>query len=345
MRLSSIRRASPAGVTPQVRIAQDQITVNDAPRPKRHHYLPQFYLEGSADATGFLSLYDRSKREYRRQRAVNTAVETGFYTVSDMDGHKLDDVEKLLAAIEGEAKPAITALTTPTARISDDQHIAIAHFAAAAFLRSPGRRRSYNEGFEGLTKRLMQFNAAIPGGIESQLEQLRAEGSEIPENVTAGTIREFVERDAYSIHVPQEHSIKAMVELLPRIADLLGIMDWVVLHAPANKAFITSDEPFVLMPPPRLANSIYGAGLATPGAMKFFPLTSRACLGLLDMSKGRRSAVVRLPADGEMVRAINVNISANCERFVLSHSEPLLRSIVRASAVDSTEPRRRMEVG
>jgi hypothetical protein len=318
--------------------------VTDAPRPKRHHYLSQFYLEGFADAAGVISLYDRSKREYRRQRAVNTAVETGFYTVSDVDGNKLDDVEKLLAAIEGEAKPAITALTTPTALISDDQHIAIAHFTAAAFLRSPGRRRSYNEGFEGLTKRLMQFNAAIPGGIESQLEQLRAEGSEVPEKVTADTIREFVERDAYSIHVPQEHSIKAMVELLPRIADLLGIMDWVVLHAPANKAFITSDEPFVLMPPPRLANSLYGAGLATTGAMKFFPLTSGMCLGLLDMANGRPSWVKHMPSDAEGVRAININIAANSERFVLSHSEPLLRSVVRASAVDRTDPPRRMEV-
>ena len=50
------------------------------------------------------------------------------------------------------------------------------------------------------------------------------------------------------------------------------------------------------------------------------------------------------PADTETVRAINLAVAAECERFVLSHSEPLLRSLVRAARVDSTERPKRMEI-
>jgi hypothetical protein len=41
--------------------------------PKRQHFLPRFYLEGFTH-NGFLSLYDRDKKEYRKQQPASTGI-------------------------------------------------------------------------------------------------------------------------------------------------------------------------------------------------------------------------------------------------------------------------------
>jgi hypothetical protein len=53
--------------------------------PKRHHFLPQFYLEGFA-RDGLVALFDREKNEIRLQQPLNTAVIGHFYTLKDGKG-------------------------------------------------------------------------------------------------------------------------------------------------------------------------------------------------------------------------------------------------------------------
>lgn len=53
--------------------------------PKRHHYLPRFYLDRFTDR-GRLYLFDREEAEHRIQTPKNTAVQTHFYTADMPDG-------------------------------------------------------------------------------------------------------------------------------------------------------------------------------------------------------------------------------------------------------------------
>jgi hypothetical protein len=50
---------------------------------RRHHYLPQFYLQNYTGQDGLLCLFDRETKTFRKQQPLNTALERDFYTVTD----------------------------------------------------------------------------------------------------------------------------------------------------------------------------------------------------------------------------------------------------------------------
>src|SRR5260370_31640805 len=77
---------------------------------KRHHYLPQFYLRRFTADDGFLCLFDREIKEFRKQQPVNTALEKDFYTVTDGDGTKSDRLELMFSGLEGVASNVIERL-------------------------------------------------------------------------------------------------------------------------------------------------------------------------------------------------------------------------------------------
>ena len=74
--------------------------------PKRHHYLPQFYLKGFC-RNEHLWVYDREKNEIRRQTPINTAIQTHYYSFENKDGEKNTEIESFLSEIEGLTKPIL----------------------------------------------------------------------------------------------------------------------------------------------------------------------------------------------------------------------------------------------
>src|SRR3972149_6577246 len=76
------------------------------PTPKRHHYLPQFYLEGFC-RDDLLWVYDRDEKEYRQQTPQNTAVQKYYYSFENDNGERDAEVEGLLSLVETYTKPII----------------------------------------------------------------------------------------------------------------------------------------------------------------------------------------------------------------------------------------------
>jgi hypothetical protein len=148
--------------------------------------------------------------------------------------------------------------------------------------------------------------------------------------------------EGYKVVVPQEYSIQSMVALVPRFAPLFSQTDWHVVHAPEKRAFVTSDEPFLLMPPKDYKPSVYGYGLMTPGTVKLVRLTERACLMMTDVSES--PSIKHATGPEEWVRNVSLNITSNCERLVIGPMEALVRSLVKATGVDHTEPRLRFQM-
>lgn len=83
-------------------------------RPKRHHYLPEFYLAGFATdgrRESTFTVYDRETDEFRQQTAKNTAVAGYYYATQDPStGERSMEVEQFLSSIESEADAAIRKL-------------------------------------------------------------------------------------------------------------------------------------------------------------------------------------------------------------------------------------------
>ena len=69
---------------------------------KRHHYVPQFYLNYFC-SDGTLWIYEKGLAQPHLQTPRNTAVEAHLYSFT-VDGQKHDYVEQQLSVIESEAK-------------------------------------------------------------------------------------------------------------------------------------------------------------------------------------------------------------------------------------------------
>ena len=77
--------------------------------PKRHHFLPKFYLEGFA-RDGSLWLYDRHRRQFRPGTPGKTAVIGHYYALETESGERDYSVEEFLSLVEGRAKEVILIL-------------------------------------------------------------------------------------------------------------------------------------------------------------------------------------------------------------------------------------------
>jgi hypothetical protein len=104
-------------------------------KPKRHHFLPEFYLTGFT-RDNYLWLYDRKKDEYRRQHPHNTAVIGHYYTVENPRGEKDYSIEGFLSQIEGKAKSAIVKLDTGLG-IAREERLDLAFFITLQLTRTP----------------------------------------------------------------------------------------------------------------------------------------------------------------------------------------------------------------
>lgn len=113
------------------------------PKPRRHHFLSEFYLNGFA-RDGMLWLYDREKKEFRRQPPNKTAVEKDYCTVLNKDGEMDFGIEEFLSQIESRAKPVIAKLEARE-NITPDERFNLACFVSLLMCRTPKFEREIKE--------------------------------------------------------------------------------------------------------------------------------------------------------------------------------------------------------
>src|SRR5258706_16309220 len=95
------------------------VTTPAVTKPKRHHFLPEFYLKGFT-RDGYLWLYDRERDAFRQQTPSNTGVIGHFYTFTNTAGECDSTLEGVLSTVEGLAKPIIEKLRTRKALTAQD---------------------------------------------------------------------------------------------------------------------------------------------------------------------------------------------------------------------------------
>jgi len=124
--------------------------------PKRHHYVPQFYLKGFTEHDS-LWVYDLEKREIRQQRPGSIAVKKHFYSVTNEKGERDNSVELALSQAEGAAAPAVAALARGESE-SEEQRGDLAFFAALMKNRTLEFEAKYTELADGFIKSMNRWN-------------------------------------------------------------------------------------------------------------------------------------------------------------------------------------------
>ena len=306
--------------------------------PKRHHYLPQFYL-GRFCRDDKLWVFDRDKKEYRQQTPNNTAVKTHYYSVEEKDGEKRTEIEAMLSYIENHAKQVIDKLHAREV-LTDDEKQILSIFLAFMMNRVPDFEKSVNE----IEKHTIQIMADMMFSDEKRVQSImdkRESKTGEKSDISAKELIDFHKRRQYEIVINRNESLRLMLTTSMELSKYFGLMDWGVYHAPQKKSFITTDNPLILVPRIGYKTGFYGVGIITKGARKVFPLSQKACLIMFD----RGDLLVHRDADMHLVRKINLSLTSRADRFVIGCDETLVRNLVRTTRLTEWERKGRIIIG
>jgi len=217
--------------------------------PKKHHFVPRWYLQRFVDAKGYLNVYDRETETFRTQKPEKVMAINNYYRqLWAPVGIDPNVLEKSLGnTLENDAKSAINLLLSAPATL-DDQHVAdILSFLELQRIRVP---RQAAHAMELMRKTIFR-NAP----------------SDVQNAVLTGSLQIAV-KDAFRFDY--------MRMLVGSLNWWFGRMRWEVIEAGHGATFVTTDSPVSFfnvdfVPPAE-------AGIALAGTMVFYPLDSRHLL-------------------------------------------------------------------
>lgn len=296
------------------------MTSSGQQRARRHHLVPQFYLQRFANDDGRVALCRLGDPPAIRVTSVRKAMfQNEFYTVQEPDGTHSDHVESFLANLEGEAATGFRALLDEGEwPLSVENRWRIAMWVALQSLRGAAPRQAMNELATGMLQ--MEIAAGGKDGLRRVLE----EQGDLESLADLDGVWELMsDFDDYTLQVnPNEH-VRLMLEMLPGIARVMLARKWMVVTF-ERKALMTCDEP-VSMPP-----AVVDGGLVGVGSMNaphiLVPLSRRVGLWLnevqVDVPPERWfETSVRHPGTTWLADRFNQATLANARRSLVTHPD------------------------
>jgi hypothetical protein len=295
---------------------------------RRNHFIPQNYQLGFSDDDSKVCIYDRVEKLYDKRHPINVGVKRDFYTTVDEHGVENDSVEKLFTLIEGLAWPVIRKLDGRETHLTTEERNHLALFVACMKTRIPAYEQKQNSISRAILDALSKGRIPTPRGATDEQENVVV-GSVPKETVEA--IYALIHDGRCQLHAPRQNNIKAMLDTAVEIGKELGSMNWTVYTTSPISLFVTSDNPFVLLPPPGFIQGTVGFGILTPGATSLIPLSKQT---LLSMHNYGAEAFIYKKAPADFVRYINGCVAGNSERFIIARDESQLKTLIRRIKAD-----------
>lgn len=213
--------------------------------PKSHHYVPAAYLARFTDVSGFMHVYDRARKQIRRQRPNKVMKIDAYYRQAWAPaGVDVNIFETSLGAgLEARVPAIFNKLAHSQDAPTEDEAVDLLMYLEVQRLRVPRQAKMGIELMRGVVVR------SLPADVAAE--------------VTAGR---------YQLTMKDSARFDFMRMAIGTVHPWLGQMEWEVVAAEPGSGFLTSDSPVCFynprIPPPAEA----GIGLA--GTKVFFPLSS-----------------------------------------------------------------------
>lgn len=305
-------------------------------QPKRHHYIPQFFLKYFSQDQANLWVFDKVKKEYRYQDTRKIASENMFYTYT-VKG-KEENLESLFGMIEGLAKPILDKIIQKT-EITMQEKADFSMFLAALRVRIPDFKKWTEEGGEKMYKK---HNKIIFSNREYVENMIKRSGKKVSKIEVDELIEFATDESKYGVKFPPGYWIKTMLTLSLDVADIFIDSNWDVYHFDRKYALVTSDNPVVLVPP-KNPHPFYGYGLATPGTVKVISISSCVCLVAKELTK-TPEIVHKDWTKKDLSKWLNKITAANSDRFVFSPEKGKLEKLVKDTKIDTYLRKQRVQV-
>lgn len=281
------------------------------PDPKKHHFLPQFYLDRFADPrveSRLPHIHITTKKARPRQYTAavhDTACITDYHTI-DFKDEPPDraQIEANLSKVESRHK-LLTDWVISTGVVDDTSKEDLALFVSLSHMRVPKFKRNIES--------MLRTSVYSLGDAEMRAGRLPP----LPEALKqyqGKSLRDFLRVDIYNWIMLAYMYDAAMSSGFARI---LQKMEVHLVKAPPGRPFVTSDSPVSIFHPHYEKIRPYGVSPAFPEAEVTLPLTPGLSLLLINEQR----AVPALLTDAE-VDEYNRRCVVMADRYVYSSERP-----------------------
>lgn len=318
--LASLLEGAPEEVR---RIIADVTRPSGSSDPKRHHFIPQFYLRRFGRPSGWVhqiatvSLADPSRP--RVGSVADTAVIADFYTV--VDGNNADSiaVERLLGYVEREAKPAVDRLAAGILFPPQPaDRLALSLWLGLQQVRGPHVRRS----MEAIAEAAVRMQWSLVAEEEAARAFLRdRHGEESTSEQVHELLDSLADSDGLEVVPPQNEMVQVMLKSALEIAPLIFERYWAIVRFPET-GLVTCDQPLLLYQHPHNRQPFVGVGIATADQI-MVPLDRRTLL-VLHSEEEIGDKVIDLPPH-QSLREYNQMVVSKAKAEVYAHPDDLDR--------------------
>jgi hypothetical protein len=214
--------------------------------PRRHHYLPQFYLAGftpSGQKDDFLHVLDKETGKTWKSRPAGVAHQSDYYRL-DEGAPDPFAFEKGLSQFEGEAAATLKAVLSQQCIPDFDHRVTLMNLIALSAIRVPSQRNILADAQRRLFQLTTQLMVSTPEAWEALKARAKAAGHEVG-NIPYEEMRDFImDESLYTIELSREGQILTTFKALDAIIPLLLNRKWSIAIAGEGAGnFICCDNP------------------------------------------------------------------------------------------------------
>jgi hypothetical protein len=293
-----------------------------ADNPRRHHFLPIFYLRNFCSAKGQLYVYERGKLP-RTSVPKQEAHIRDLYTFEDEGGKKFE-IEKALSKYEGDAAPVIQGILDRTENrshrhLTDSETDILRYLVALMFVRVPAGRKLDEQYIEPAVRKLLEGAAHDSRQFAELLKDVPEdenlsveERALLIEDVRLGILNGY-----YNEPPAPGFRLQAMLHVAGMIAIELQGYSCLIVLAPKHEPFITGDTP-VCTATEIDGKTQLGTAFADKNTAIWLPISTKVCLL---WRRREEPGFGKLPSRG--VRIVKRTTMRFAERFVYSNEYSL----------------------
>jgi len=294
--------------------------MTDKINKKRHHFIPKFYLKGFCDQRGMIWAYHKKEPNIipHCQKPENTAFVKRFYTIY-FDNGTIDTntFEDALADIETPAANALKALVSCKELSSDDRK-KLSLLFSCMYVRTPSYRAFYERQHNTELNMLAEANATNKECFRQWWadNHRNINNESLPNDIEQ--IRQDILNDEYQLEIHPNYSLYIMGKLIDSSEPLFASMKWIIIKAPENLYFLTSDNPIIVINPNH--TGFYSPSLLMKDTRVFVPISKE--IGLLMIRTDEEKLDNQFVSENSVfVEEINKAITLYAAKFIYYHEK------------------------
>jgi hypothetical protein len=315
------RRQRPANQAANARVSNRR-----SPKPRNHHFVPQFHLAGftsTGTPDGLLWVFDLGQRRQWQTRPKGAATLRDFYRLTDEPGA----AEAALSMLETMFAPGIRHIVQEREPPNLEERISLANYVALLHLRNPQFREMLRRHEEESAQYVLTLLTESRERWERTLSEASGRPITADEASQYPRIQRMVRDQSYRVEISNEYFVRQIGALAEPIIRCLFPRKWSVLVAADDAGdFICSDHPISLV---SVGASSRFLGFGTPQTEVTVPLDRKvAVVGRFEEEAGTEIA------DATKVGETNSRTAGMAEHYLYAPSSQfgfLVDRVIRSS--------------